>query len=185
MSRSTRSLEAAAWAAALSCGLGAAAGIGGSLPLAFGAAAAGLLGLAAFARETALSKRWPRARRPQWAARLLLIAAALIALPAPWVILVAGLVGGAGTGLLAREARRPFLEITACLAGGLTAGLALAQLTRSVALPLALGALVLSALAALASSFRGGPGRPPVRPVDVVWLYVLGAALAAAMALPR
>jgi hypothetical protein len=45
--------------------------------------------------------------------------------------------------------------------------------------------LIVSALLTFASVFRGGPGRTPVRPVDVVWLYALGALLALTLSLAR
>jgi hypothetical protein len=45
--------------------------------------------------------------------------------------------------------------------------------------------LVGSALASFAAVFRGGPGRTPVRPIDVVWLYVLGSLLAVTLGWAR
>ena len=144
------------------------------------AAALALAAHALWALETPLSAAWPRSRRPQWAARLSLVAA--VALAAPWVggAPVAALAAGVGSGLLAREARaRVSPDGVGALAVGVGLGAAAALLggARAPSFVGLLG-LVASALVSLAVVFRGGPGRPPVRPIDVVWLYGLGSLLA-------
>lgn len=143
-------------------------------------AALALAAHALWALETPLSAAWPRSRRPQWAARLALVAA--VALAAPWIggAPLAALAAGASSGLLAREARaRGGPDGVAALAVGMGLG-ATAALLGGARAPSFVGllGLVVSALVSLAVVFRGGPGRPPVRPIDVVWLYGLGSLLA-------
>ncbi len=142
--------------------------------------------LALFASDGALARRLgPRSRRAAWSARLALCAAIALAAAHSVAAVLAGALAGAGLGLIAREARATLTRdlVLACLAGGATAGAVLTLASPPVALALALTSLVLWALAALVASFRGGPGRPPARPSDVVWLYALGTALAVVMGL--
>lgn len=151
------------------------------------AAALALLGHAVWALETPIAEAWPRSRRPQWAARLTLVAA--VALAAPWLgaAPLAALLAGASSGLLARESRtRVSPDGVAALAVGVGLGAAAALLGGARA-PSFVGLLGLvgSALASFAAVFRGGPGRTPVRPIDVVWLYVLGTLLALTLFLGR
>ncbi len=151
------------------------------------ATALALAAHALWALETPVSKAWPRSRRPQWAARLSLVAA--VALAAPWLgaAPLAALLAGASSGLLARESRtRVSPDGVAALAVGVGLGAAAALLGGARA-PSFVGLLGLvgSALASFAAVFRGGPGRTPVRPIDVVWLYVLGSLLAVTLGWAR
>jgi hypothetical protein len=151
------------------------------------AAALALLGHAVWALETPIAKAWPRSRRPQCAARLTLSSTVALALPWPGAPAVAALLVGASSGMLARDARvRVSPDGVVALAIGAALGATAAFLggARAPSFVGLLG-LVVSALATLSAVFRGGPGRTPVRPIDVVWLYVLGTLLALTLFLGR
>lgn len=162
-------LSAARWAAA---GWGAASTV----------ALVGMLAL--LATDGPVARRvGPRSRRAAWSSRMALAAAVALALAHPVALLVAGALLGAGVGVLAREARASVSRdlALAALSGALLAAGVLVLSSARAALGLALAAHLAWALAALGATFHGGPGRPPARPSDVVWLYLLGTALAVAL----
>ncbi len=137
--------------------------------------------------DTPLSRAWPRSQRPQWAARLSLVGSVVLAAPWEGAAPFAASLAGAGSGLLAREARTPARasDLAALSSGGALG--AVASFVGGARAPAFVGllGLIVSALLTFASVFRGGPGRTPVRPVDVVWLYALGALLALTLSLAR
>lgn len=181
-------VAAPTWIAGFAAGLSATGDepIGWMIPLA--SAAAAVIGVVIWATDNPVSARWPRSRRPQWAARALLVAAILTA--SPWGAISAAMaacLGGAGAAIVARDLRPRrhaplFGGVMLGAAAGLVGALALDGRT---CLALSLVALLAAAMGCLVSAFRGGPGRVPVRPADVAWLYGLGALVALAMALPR
>lgn len=148
--------------------------------------AAAAIGAAVWLTDNAVSRRWPRSMRPQWAARTFLVAALALACRAPaFGVLAASGLAGMATGLVCRD-RRPRLDAGHAL--GLTIGVMAGTGARLCVGPRAVLALDLvaftsAAIGCFVAAFRGGPGRVPVRPTDVAWLYVLGAAIAGALAL--
>lgn len=147
-----------------------------------------VLGAALWQTDNAISSRWPRSRRPQWAARGLLLAAIVMssAHHAAGAAASAFLAGGSAA-IVSRDQRprrRSTFVVAAAL--GLVLGVAASSLFETRArLAMSLVALLGGAMSCLGATFRGGPGRIPVRPIDVAWLYVLGALLAVALSLPR
>lgn len=142
---------------------------------------------AVWCTDNALSSRWPRSRRPQWAARALLVAALVLACRIDVGVVAVSASAAMGLGLVSRD-RRPRLgtDTTIAVVMGLAAGAASATtLEPRAQLAIGLTANLGAAMSCLVAAFRGGPGRIPVRPVDVAWLYVLGASIAGALALPR
>jgi hypothetical protein len=149
------------------------------------AAVLGAIGLAlALGRDGPVARRvGPCSRRPQWSARLALLGA--VAFAAPWAASapVGALLAGASAGVLARELRKIApAELAISFAVG--AGTAfLAQGSERAAMVLPVAALAASALASLAATLRGGPGRPPARPLDALALALVTAAIAGALSL--
>ncbi len=188
--RGPLSRDPLAWPARLglcAAGLLAGASLAGGPIHAGSAVVVSGLAAAVWGTDNAVSMRWPRARRPQWAARMMLLASLLLALRLELGGVGAAALAGASVGIAARE-RGPRFAADGVIATsmglllGLASALALAErATLAITLVASLGA----AMALLVATFRGGPGRAPVRPVDVAWLYVLGAATALALALPR
>ena len=152
------------------------------------ALAIAVVGAAIWQTDNPVSSRWPRSRRPQWAARgLLLAAVAMSCALGPLSAAASAFLAGSSASMVSRD-QRPLRRWTLPIAGsiGLIVGLAASSLLDTRArLALSLVALLGGAMSCLGATFRGGPGRIPVRPIDVAWLYVLGALLAVALSLPR
>jgi hypothetical protein len=147
---------------------------------------AGLLGLSA-GRGVSRSKK----RRPQRAAHLIVIGAALAACslrleagaPSGVTLAPAALLTGAALWDLARERAerlkeplRPSPMSALAVLGGAAAGgvLGAAPVDRVTALALALA--VIAATTTLSATFRGAPGRPTAKPFDAAVLVAAGAA---------
>lgn len=144
----------------------------------------GVLLAALLGRDGLFSRKLgARTRRPQWAARLGLCGALALAVPLPGARAIGLAIAGIGGGTLLRERRSGG---GGALAGGLGIGVAMGitvglGASERARLGSELLAVVVASLASLGVTLRGGPGRPPARPIDALGLVVLGGALALAL----
>jgi hypothetical protein len=146
---------------------------------------AGLLGLSA-GRGVSRSKK----RRPQRAAHLIVIGAALAAcslrleggVPTGGTLAPATLLVGAALWDLARERAerlkeplRPSPMSALAVLGGAAAGGVLGATSVARVTALALALAIAAAMTTLSATFRGAPGRPTAKPFDAAVLVTAGA----------